>query len=320
MVNLRRRVGGVRHQRQHHVAPAAAILQQPTRLPVKQPRLKLVRPQPQPSRHGQHLDDFALAGAQAGLLAEAVKLLILLVRTEHRAVQQQGGSARRVQVAVYQSRALQQADCHPQFGFIYIADSCRVDLTHQIAADYQPTDAAVLLAHPVGQCVAHRLVDRTQGRLVELVAACPAGQVAFVGAAVEQHAAGGLAVAPGAARLLGVALQRFRHIVVGDEADVGLVYAHAEGNGGDDDAGAVEHEALLHRAALVAVQPGVVILGLDPLAVEQQGELLAVLAAGGVDDAAAPLCLAQIYQQAHLALGVGGPLHLVAQVGTEAAE
>ncbi len=56
-----------------------------------------------------------------------------------------------------------------------------------------------------------------------------------VGVAVEQDGAGGVAVAAGAADLLVVGLDRGGQGVVDDGADVGLVDAHAEGDGGDDD-------------------------------------------------------------------------------------
>ena len=54
----------------------------------------------------------------------------------------------------------------------------------------------------------------------------------------------GRAVAAGAADLLAVALEALGQVVVVDVADVGLVDAHAEGDGGDDDAGG--REAIHH--------------------------------------------------------------------------
>ncbi len=50
-----------------------------------------------------------------------------------------------------------------------------------------------------------------------------------------QDRAGGAAVARRAADLLGVRVQRLRHVGVHDQAHVGLVDAHAEGGGGHDD-------------------------------------------------------------------------------------
>ena len=57
---------------------------------------------------------------------------------------------------------------------------------------------------------------------------------AAVGPGVEEDGARGLPVAPGAADLLVVALDRRRHRGVDDGAHVGLVDAHAEGDRGDD--------------------------------------------------------------------------------------
>ncbi len=56
-----------------------------------------------------------------------------------------------------------------------------------------------------------------------------------VGVGVEQDGAGGEAVAAGAADLLVEGFDRGGESGVDDGADVGLVDAHAEGDGGDDD-------------------------------------------------------------------------------------
>ena len=57
-------------------------------------------------------------------------------------------------------------------------------------------------------------------------------QVEDVGPRVEEDAVARQPVASGPADLLVVALDRLRHIPMDDEADVGLVDSHAEGNGG----------------------------------------------------------------------------------------
>ena len=56
-----------------------------------------------------------------------------------------------------------------------------------------------------------------------------------VGVAVEQDGARGQAIAAGAADLLVVGFDGGGQGGVDDGADVGLVDAHAEGDGGDDD-------------------------------------------------------------------------------------
>ena len=63
---------------------------------------------------------------------------------------------------------------------------------------------------------------------------------------VEQHAAGILTVASGAAGLLQVVLQGAGDVGVNDQPHVGFVDAHAEGVGGDDGPDVAPYEALLH--------------------------------------------------------------------------
>ena len=65
-----------------------------------------------------------------------------------------------------------------------------------------------------------------------------------VAGAPEQHAAGELAIAAGAARLLVVRLRRGRQRPVDDERGSGLVDAHPERTGGDDDVEAVIQKRL----------------------------------------------------------------------------
>ena len=59
-------------------------------------------------------------------------------------------------------------------------------------------------------------------------------------------------VAAGAPGLLIIALDVLRQIVVNDEADVGLVDAHAEGDGRADHAHLIAQETLLMRRAVLA--------------------------------------------------------------------
>ena len=80
----------------------------------------------------------------------------------------------------------------------------------------------------------------------------------LVAVGVEQHALAGQAVAPGAARLLIVAFERLGQVVVHDQPHVGLVDAHAEGDGCHDDERVVADELFLRLAAQRGVQPGVV--------------------------------------------------------------
>jgi hypothetical protein len=72
-----------------------------------------------------------------------------------------------------------------------------------------------------------------------------------VGRAVEGHALGGFAVASGPADLLPVGLQRTGRIGVDDEADVGLVDPHAEGDGRDHDGPVLGEEPFQPFVAVV---------------------------------------------------------------------
>ncbi len=72
---------------------------------------------------------------------------------------------------------------------------------------------------------------------------------AFASAApASRRVSAGCAVAAGAADHLDVALERVRVVDEGDEPDVGLVDAHPERGGRDDDLQAVGEERLLHVA------------------------------------------------------------------------
>ena len=79
-----------------------------------------------------------------------------------------------------------------------------------------------------------------------------------VGEGVEEDGAGGLTVAAGAADLLVVGLDGAGESDVDDGADVGLVDAHAEGDGGDDDLEFAGVEVALDALADAGFEAGVV--------------------------------------------------------------
>ena len=106
-----------------------------------------------------------------------------------------------------------------------------------------------------------------------------------VGGRVEQQALGVEAVAAGAAGFLLVVLERLRRAGVHDEAHVGSVDAHAEGDGGDDDVGALVDEGVLVARALVVGQAGVVGHRLVAGVGQRRRRLVDVLARDAVDDA-----------------------------------
>ena len=105
-----------------------------------------------------------------------------------------------------------------------------------------------------------------------------------IGRRVEQHAAGGAAVAPCAAGLLVVALERRRQRPVPDGAHVGLVDAHPERRRGDHHAVVGGHEAGLARVALGRAETGVVGLGGEVGVAQALRDVLAARARAGVDD------------------------------------
>ena len=71
-----------------------------------------------------------------------------------------------------------------------------------------------------------------------------------------------------------------------DEAHVGLVDAHAEGDGRRHDQPVLLQEGVLIARAVASVHAGVIGQGAKALAVEEIGQLLGLLARGAVDDAA----------------------------------
>ncbi len=77
-------------------------------------------------------------------------------------------------------------------------------------------------------------------------------------AGVEEDAFGFEAVAAGAAGFLLVGFDGFGHAGVEDEADIGAVDAHAEGDGGDDEVGFFFDEGFLGFFADVGGHAGVV--------------------------------------------------------------
>ena len=110
---------------------------------------------------------------------------------------------------------------------------------------------------------------------------------AEVAGRVIEHAIGAAAVASGTACFLVVGFHAAGQVVVQDEANVGLVDAHAEGVGGDDDRALALHEALLAALAIGLGHAGVVSAddALGQLLLKVGGEFFDGLAGGAVDDA-----------------------------------
>src|SRR3546814_7700630 len=87
------------------------------------------------------------------------------------------------------------------------------------------------------------------------------------------------------AGFLVVALDRLGQVEVGDEAYVGLVDAHAEGDGGDDHHALVAQETALVLRARRRIQAGVVGQGVVAQFGQRRGGLLDLLARQAIDDA-----------------------------------
>ena len=109
--------------------------------------------------------------------------------------------------------------------------------------------------------------------------------------AVKGQAVSFAAVAARTPRLLVVAFERLGNVVVDDVAHVGLVDAHAESDRGDDHLDALHEEGVLVGGARRGVHAGVVGQRADAVGHEQFRELLDLLAAQAVDDAALALVL-----------------------------
>ena len=109
--------------------------------------------------------------------------------------------------------------------------------------------------------------------------------------AVEGQAVALAAVTSGAAGLLVVAFERFGDVVVDHVAHVGFVDTHAEGDRGDDDVDPLHEEVVLVGGTRGGIHAGMVGPGADAVGDEQFGELLDLLAAQAVDDAALALVL-----------------------------
>src|SRR5579872_1629320 len=109
---------------------------------------------------------------------------------------------------------------------------------------------------------------------------------ARVALAVEKQAERFLAVAPGAAGLLGVSLDAARQIVVDDESYIRFVDAQSEGIRRDDDADVFTHEVIVHAIAVGLLQFRMIDIGLDAeLLAQIFRDRVRVLDRGGVDDA-----------------------------------
>ena len=104
--------------------------------------------------------------------------------------------------------------------------------------------------------------------------------------AEEQEAVAGQSIAAGSACFLVVALDIFREVVVNDPAHIGFVDAHAEGDGGTNDARLVANEEFLILRPLVVCEARVIRHGGESTLREALRETICRGACGAIDDAA----------------------------------
>ena len=131
--------------------------------------------------------------------------------------------------------------------------------------------------------------------------------------AVEHQAVAFQAVAAAAAGFLVVALDGFGRVIVNHEAHVGLVDAHAEGDGGHNHVALLVQERVLVVDAHLLVEAGVVGAGAHVVHAQQLGNFLHLLAAQAINDAG--LALVPLHVLNELLFGVVLGAHLVVEVG-----
>ena len=111
---------------------------------------------------------------------------------------------------------------------------------------------------PLSAALAHDIEQVRDGVPVRRIPIDEVFQYRQLGAARQHGAAGGKPVTSGAAYLLAVVLDGLGQVVVNDPANVGLVDAHAKGDGGHDAVESASHEVVLDLAAQGGIEPRMV--------------------------------------------------------------
>ena len=93
------------------------------------------------------------------------------------------------------------------------------------------------------------------------------------------------AIAPGAADLLVIGLDAFGQVGMGNPADVGLVHAHAEGDGGDHDQPVFALKAGFDDAPVLGLHAAVIMAGGVALVAQRLGQGFGLGAGAAIDDA-----------------------------------
>ena len=121
----------------------------------------------------------------------------------------------------------------------------------------------------------------------------------------EEDAVAGPAVAAGAPGFLVIALNGFGQGVVDHQADVGLVNAHSESNGGGDHGNRAVNKAFLGAAAGIGVQAGVVGDGGVAPGGQIFRQFLGILAGEAIDDGGLAGSFVQQFRQGGGGSGLG---------------
>ena len=119
---------------------------------------------------------------------------------------------------------------------------------------------------------------------------------------VEGYANALSPIAAGATRFLIVSLETLGNVVMYDESHIGLVDAHAEGDGRHDDVYFLLDEVVLRHRSHLGVESGVVGRGLEAVELQLLRQFLHLLARQAVDDATLALVLPE--ESDDLAVGV----------------
>ena len=234
----------------------------------------------------QHVDEVAGAVAAAALLAEAVD-----------AAQRLAGGLGGIPGGGGLEAVVAVAAAVGVVGGVAVRAGARGGLTRLAKVGQQAHATAVM-----GLCQRQQGLQLGALQALELLVGLAlvdhAALVHHVGQAVGHPRVGGGAVAPGAPCLLVVALDVLGQVQVGDEAHIGLVDAHAEGDGRGHHQAVLAQEAVLVAAAHLGLQARVVRQCRNAFLGQPGGRLLHLSPALAVDDAGLALMLvAQEAQQ-----------------------
>ncbi len=194
---------------------------------------------------------------------------------------------------------------------------CRIDHRRKILVD----DAKLVYlkrervsppaSHANGIVVGKVLVNILDQLFLRKIVYDALGQFTLVAVVPQQHGVCLVAVAPSAPGLLKISLYRVGAVDVHHHSHIGLVDAHAEGVGGNDDSHLVVLPQLLPLVFHGGFQSRVIERGRQSLGVKHRGDVLAPSPAPHIDDGRAGHGTQDVYQLGFL---VGGLSHDVSEI------